>query len=63
MACCSRNERSIAQATRTAVAEPSYKQMLIDAGIEPILDSDPENLGNPWQPMLRFGRRSSKLSG
>ena len=31
----------IAQATRTAVAEPSYKQMLIDAGIEPILDSRP----------------------
>src|SRR6266446_2732626 len=32
----------IAQATRTAVAEPAYKQMLIDAGIEPTLDSNPE---------------------
>ena len=32
----------IAKATRTAVAEPAHKQMLIDAGIEPTLDSNPE---------------------
>ena len=32
----------ITQATRTAVAEPAYKQMLIEAGIEPTLDSNPE---------------------
>src|SRR5262245_24225175 len=32
----------IAQATRTIVVEPAYKQMLIDAGIEPTLDSNPE---------------------
>ena len=32
----------VAQATRTAVAEPAYKQMLIDAGIEPTLDSNSE---------------------
>src|SRR5258705_11420770 len=32
----------IAQATRTAVADPAYRQMLIDAGIEPTLDSNPE---------------------
>jgi tripartite-type tricarboxylate transporter receptor subunit TctC len=32
----------IAQATRTAIAEPAYQQMLIDAGIEPTLDSNPE---------------------
>jgi tripartite-type tricarboxylate transporter receptor subunit TctC len=32
----------IAQATRTAVADPAYKQMLIDAGIEPTLDPTPE---------------------
>jgi tripartite-type tricarboxylate transporter receptor subunit TctC len=32
----------IATATRTAVAEPAYKQMLIDAGIEPALDSNSE---------------------
>src|SRR6266571_7896094 len=30
----------VAQATRTAVAEPAYQRMLIDAGIEPTLDSD-----------------------
>lgn len=32
----------IAQATRTAVAESAWQQMLIDAGIEPIVDSDSE---------------------
>src|SRR5215831_13019173 len=32
----------IAQATRTAVAEAAFRQMLIDAGIEPTLDSNPE---------------------
>jgi tripartite-type tricarboxylate transporter receptor subunit TctC len=32
----------IAQATRTAVAEPAYQQTLIDAGLEPTLDSNPE---------------------
>jgi tripartite-type tricarboxylate transporter receptor subunit TctC len=32
----------IAHATRTTVAEPAYKQMLIDAGIEPTIDSNPE---------------------
>ena len=32
----------IAQATRTIVAEPAFKQMLIDAGIEPTLNSSPE---------------------
>src|SRR5215510_3554329 len=32
----------VAQATRTAVAEPAFKQMLVDAGIEPTLDSSPE---------------------
>jgi len=32
----------IAQATRTAVAEPAYKQMLIDAGMEAPLDPNPE---------------------
>jgi tripartite-type tricarboxylate transporter receptor subunit TctC len=30
----------IAQASRTVVAEPTFKQMLIDAGIEPTLDSN-----------------------
>jgi tripartite-type tricarboxylate transporter receptor subunit TctC len=32
----------IARATRTVVAEPAWQQMLIDAGIEPIVDSNPE---------------------
>ena len=32
----------IAQATRTIVAEPAFRRMLIDAGIEPTLDSSPE---------------------
>ncbi len=32
----------IAQATRTAIAEPACQRMLIDAGIEPTLDSNPE---------------------
>ena len=30
----------IARASRTVVAEPTFKQMLIDAGIEPTLDSN-----------------------
>jgi tripartite-type tricarboxylate transporter receptor subunit TctC len=32
----------IAQATRTALIERAYQQMLIEAGFEPILDSTPE---------------------
>jgi len=32
----------IAQATRTALGEQAFQQMLIGAGIEPTLDSDPE---------------------
>jgi tripartite-type tricarboxylate transporter receptor subunit TctC len=32
----------IVDATRTTVAEPAYKQLLIDAGIEPTIDSNPE---------------------
>jgi len=50
----------IARATRTAVAEPSYKQMLIDAGIEPNLDSDPEKFRRSlaadvalWAPVVK----------
>ncbi len=50
----------IAQATRTAVAEPAYKQMLIDAGIEPTLDSNPEKFRRTlaadvalWAPIVK----------
>jgi tripartite-type tricarboxylate transporter receptor subunit TctC len=32
----------IAQASRTALAEPAYQQMLIDTGMESTLDSNPE---------------------
>jgi len=53
----------IARATRTAVAEPAFQRMLIDAGIGPTLDSDPENSVGPSQPMSHSGRQSSKHSG
>ena len=50
----------IAKATRTAVAEPAYKQMLIDAGIEPTLDSNPEKFRQSlaadvalWTPVVK----------
>jgi tripartite-type tricarboxylate transporter receptor subunit TctC len=50
----------IAQASRTAVAEPAYKQMLIDAGIEPTLDSNPEKFRRSlaadvalWAPIVK----------
>jgi tripartite-type tricarboxylate transporter receptor subunit TctC len=50
----------IAQAARTAVAEPAYKQMLIDAGIEPTLDSNPEKFRRSlaadvalWMPVVK----------
>ena len=50
----------IAQASRTVVAEPAYKQMLIDAGIEPTLDSNPEKFRGSlaadvalWTPVVK----------
>ncbi len=50
----------IAQATRTAVAEPAFKQMLIDAGIEPARDSNPEKFRRSlaadvalWTPVVK----------
>ena len=50
----------IAQASRTAVAEPAYKQMLIDAGIEPTLESNPEKFRRSlaadvalWTPVIK----------
>jgi tripartite-type tricarboxylate transporter receptor subunit TctC len=49
----------IAQATRTAVAEPAWQEMLIDAGIEPIVDSSPEHFRRSlaadvalWSPVV-----------
>ena len=50
----------IAQASRTAVAEPAFKQMLIEAGIEPTLDSNPEKFRRSlaadvdlWTPIVK----------
>jgi len=50
----------IAQATRTAVAEPAFQRMLVDAGIEPTLDSDPERFRRSlaadvalWTPVVK----------
>ena len=50
----------IAQATRTAIAEPAFQRMLIDAGIEPTLDSNPEEFRRSlaadvalWTPVVK----------
>jgi tripartite-type tricarboxylate transporter receptor subunit TctC len=50
----------IAQATRTAIAEPVFQRMLIDAGIEPTLDSNPEKFRRSlaadvalWTPVIK----------
>src|SRR5262245_52878495 len=51
----------IAQATRTAVAEPAFKQLLIDAGIEPTLEPTPEKFRQSlaadvalWTPVVKM---------
>jgi tripartite-type tricarboxylate transporter receptor subunit TctC len=50
----------IAQASRTVVAEPGFQRMLIDAGIEPTVDSDPEKFRRSlaadvalWAPIVK----------
>jgi tripartite-type tricarboxylate transporter receptor subunit TctC len=50
----------IAQATRTAVADPRYQKMLIDTGMEPTLDSNPEKFRQSlaadvalWTPVVK----------
>jgi tripartite-type tricarboxylate transporter receptor subunit TctC len=50
----------IAQASRTAVADPAFKQVLIDAGIDPTLDSNPEKFRRSlaaditlWTPVVK----------
>ena len=50
----------IAKATRTAVAEPTYQKMLIDAGMESTLDSNPEKFRRTlaadialWTPVVK----------
>ena len=49
----------IAQSTRKTVAEPAWQEMLIDAGIEPIVDSNPEHFRRSlaadvafWSPVV-----------
>jgi tripartite-type tricarboxylate transporter receptor subunit TctC len=50
----------IAQATRTVVADPGFKQMLVEAGIEPTLESSPEKFRQSlaadvalWTPVVK----------
>jgi len=50
----------IAQATRTIIAEPAFKRMLIEAGIEPTLNSSPEKFRQSlaadvalWGPVVK----------
>jgi len=50
----------IAQVSRTVVAEPAFKQMMIEAGIEPTLDSSPEKFRQSladdvtlWTPVVK----------
>lgn len=50
----------IAQASRAAVADPSYQKLLLDAGIEPALDSTPDKLRRTladdvtlWTPVVK----------
>jgi tripartite-type tricarboxylate transporter receptor subunit TctC len=50
----------IAQATRTAVAEPAFQQMLVEAGIDPTPDSNPEKFRRSlaadvalWTPVVK----------
>ncbi len=52
--------QQVAQATRMAVAEPAYQRMLIDEGIEPTLDSNPEKFQRSlaadvalWTPVVK----------
>jgi tripartite-type tricarboxylate transporter receptor subunit TctC len=48
------------QATRTVIAEPAYRQMLIESGFEPDVDSDPEKFRRfieediaRWSPVVK----------
>ena len=50
----------VAQATRTIVAEPAFRRMLIEAGIEPTLNSSPEKFRQSlaadvalWAPVVK----------
>jgi tripartite-type tricarboxylate transporter receptor subunit TctC len=52
--------QQIAQATRKAIAEPAFQQILSDAGIEATLDSNPEKFRQSlaadvalWAPVVK----------
>jgi tripartite-type tricarboxylate transporter receptor subunit TctC len=52
--------KQIAEATHTAVADFAYKQMLLDAGIEPTFESNPEKFRQSlasdvvlWAPVVK----------
>ena len=52
--------QQVAQATRMAVTEPAYQRMLIEEGIEPTLDSNPEKFQRSlaadvalWTPVVK----------
>jgi hypothetical protein len=60
----------IAQTTRMAVAEPTYKQMLTDSGMEAPLDSNPETFRQSlaadvalWAPGGQIARAEARLAG
>jgi tripartite-type tricarboxylate transporter receptor subunit TctC len=44
----------IAQATRTALAEPAYQDFLIESGYEPVLDSSPEEFRRTLEQDVTF---------
>src|SRR5262249_43925554 len=59
----------IAQATRAAVTEPSYQQLLIEAGIEPPPDSPPDKFRRSlaadvalWTPIVKSPRAEDRLT-
>jgi tripartite-type tricarboxylate transporter receptor subunit TctC len=50
----------IEQAARRAISEPSFQQLMVDAGIEPTLDSSPEKFRQSlaadvalWGPVVK----------
>jgi tripartite-type tricarboxylate transporter receptor subunit TctC len=52
--------KQIAQAAHTVTADPAWQEMLIDAGIEPVLDSNPEQFRRSlaadvafWGPVVK----------
>jgi tripartite-type tricarboxylate transporter receptor subunit TctC len=53
----------ISQATRTALAERTYQQMLIESGFEPDVDSTPDKFRRFIEEDIAGGGRWSRRSG